>query len=268
MMATANGKGFACLFIPLIALLLLSPIVAFVPEACLSSLPRRQRRLYKTRSSSSSSSAASSSSGNNIRFLGRGSHAIVRPGVVLIAPQHEYHHFYRKAAIFIHAMGQTDDDDDDDEYVIRGLIVDHPTPFTLQEMMMSSQSSPLQTSPLGQQLLWRGGDRGGDGVVLLHSREELGQSPIGMSGLYQGGWEAAMEAATVENADDFKAFFNYCEFTEAELENMLQSDEDGDAWASVEVDPSFVLNPDWDRGDAWARLRNHVAQILDSNREK
>jgi len=30
---------------------------------------------------------------NNIRFLGRGDRAVVRPGVVLVAPQHEYNHF-------------------------------------------------------------------------------------------------------------------------------------------------------------------------------
>ena len=214
--------------------------------------PSAKKRLYQ------STPLSASSNNDSIRFLGRGTHAIVRPGVVLIAPQHEYHHYYRQAAIFIHAMGQ----DDDDVYVIRGLIVDHPTPFTLQEMI--NESSALQTSPLGQQVLWRGGDKGGDGVVLLHNRPELGQSPIGVSGLYQGGWDAAMEAATEDSVDDFKVFFNYCEFTEAELENMLESDEDGDAWASVEVDPSFVLDPNWGRGDAWARLRNSVAQIIDN----
>ena len=60
-----------------------------------------------------------SSSDNNepiIRFMGRGSNAIVRPGVTLIAPGHEYNHFLMKSAVFIYAVGLNDYD----EMVARG----------------------------------------------------------------------------------------------------------------------------------------------------
>jgi putative AlgH/UPF0301 family transcriptional regulator len=194
---------------------------------------------------------------SDIRFLGHGEHAIVRPGVVLVAPSHEYHHFYRKAAIFVHGMGE----DPHGDYVVRGLIIDHPTPFTLKEMILD-QDKINRSNSMGDSLLWRGGDKGGDGVILLHNRIELGQPQIGLSGLYQGGWDAALAAADRKDDSSFKIFFNYCEFTEQELENMLQSnDDDGDGWSSVEVDPSFVLDDTWDRGDAWARLRNSIAQV-------
>jgi hypothetical protein len=91
----------------------------------------------------------------------------------------------------------------------------------------------------------------------------LGQSPIGFSGVYQGGWDAALEACATGDADvdDFKIFFNFCQFNEPEMEDLLKSNEDGDCWASVEVDAEVVLNPDWERGDAWKRLRNAVAQM-------
>ena len=76
-----------------------------------------------------------------MRFLGKGDRAIVRTGCVLVAPVHEYHHYYRKAAIFIHAMGE--DDDKGGVYVVRGVILDHPTPFTVGEMIMNANKDAL-----------------------------------------------------------------------------------------------------------------------------
>jgi hypothetical protein len=70
--------------------------------------------------------------------------------------------------------------------------------------------------------------------------ESLGQSAIGLSGVYQGGWDAALEACASGEADvdDFKIFFNFCQFIEPE--DLLKSNEDGDCWASVEVDAEVV----------------------------
>ena len=199
----------------------------------------------------------------DIRFLGRGENAIVRPGCVLVAPKHEFHHYYRRSAIFIHAMGEATDGSGD--YVIRGLILDHPTPFTLKEMM--DHQPTVVENPLGENFLFRGGDKGGDGVILLHPHSDFGRPQIGMSGIYEGGWKEALEMCkTVSSSDNtvtenFKAFFNYCEFTENELEDLLDSVEDGDAWVSLEVPVDFCLNPDFDRGDAWSLLRNAVQQM-------
>lgn len=193
---------------------------------------------------------------DGVRFLGQGPNAIVREGVVLIAPQHEYHHYYRRSSIFVYGIG----DDDEGVCVIRGVIVDHPTPFTLHEMIPTKFNND---HPLGQSLLFRGGDKGGDGVVLLHNQAKFGTPPIGTSGVYQGGWDMAMAAIEAKEADvtDFKAFFNYCEFTEEELEELLESQEDGDGWASVEVGSDIILSDAWDRGDCWKRLRNAITQI-------
>lgn len=215
----------------------------------------------------------SSDSENNVegdggvkRFLGKGERAIVRPGVVLVAPSNEFHHFYRKAAIFIYAMGEIDNFDETDtsgDYIIRGVIVDHPTVFTLSEMMEHQES--VANNPLGGNLLFRGGDRGGDGVILLHSRSELAHSAIGESGIFQGGWKASLHACANGDAkvEEFKAFFNYCEFTERELEKMLaEGDDEGDAWMSLEVEPEIILDSTWDRGEAWTRLRNAIKQRM------
>jgi len=49
------------------------------------------------------------------------------------------------------------------------------------------------------------------------------------------------------------------EFLEKELEDMLEiTHEDGDCWASVEVPPEIILDSDYGKGDAWARLRNAI----------
>jgi Uncharacterized ACR, COG1678 len=199
-----------------------------------------------------------SAKASGVRFLGRGERAIVRPGVVLVAPSNEFHHYYRQAAIFIHAMGE----DEFGVFVVRGVIIDHPTPFTLAEMM--PESSNIQINPLGNNFLFRGGDKGGDGVVLLHNKEHLGQSVIGLSGVYQGGWEEVLTACAAGEADvnDFKLFFNYCEFTEVEIEDLLKSNEDGDCWASVEVATEMILDGDWDRGDCWRKLRNAISPSI------
>ena len=84
----------------------------------------------------------------NIRFLGMGPHAIIRPGIVLIAPPNEYHHFYRQSAIFVYAMGE--DESYNNTHVIRGVIIDHPTPFTVSEMIDTNTVNLLQPpTPLG-----------------------------------------------------------------------------------------------------------------------
>lgn len=220
-------------------------------------------------SSGSTPSSADGHSKLDVKLLGRGKEAIVRPGVVLVAPPDEFHHFLRNSAVFIYAMGE----DEDDNYVIRGVIIDHPTPFTMHEMMPEGQAA-LDGQPEAegqppvpdflQNLLYRGGELG-NAVFMLHSdqrlSEEADQEAIGSSGIYQGGLEHAQANNYDINPDRCKFFFSFMEFTEAELDEMLENREDESTqWVSVEVPPDFVLNSQWERGEAWARLRNAVRE--------
>ena len=203
---------------------------------------------------------------SNIRFLGRGDRAIVREGCCLVAPNHEYNHFLMRSVVFIHAIGT----DEYGETVARGVIIDHPTAFTMGEMGGGSVSGILADN-----VLYQGGDNGNDSAMILHS---VGQSidasslqddsssnfegptidiacgeQIGMSGIYEGGVQDAMDLVdqAIVEAGQFKFFFNYVQFTDRELEGMLSaSDSDGDAWCSLEVPSSFVLKDYGDRGDA------------------
>ena len=46
-----------------------------------------------------------------------------------------------------------------------------------------------------------------------------------------------------------------------EIEGMLaEEDSAGDAWASVEVPSSFILDSDYARGEAWTYLRSQLRE--------
>lgn len=193
-----------------------------------------------------------------IRFLGKGDRAIVREGVVMVAPNHEYNHFLMRSAVFIYAMGLNEYD----EHVTRGVIIDHPTAFTMGEMGGGNVYGTLAHT-----ILYQGGDCGNDSAMLLHTcgDEGIGNGDmIGTSGIYEGGVHDAMDLIDEGKADseNFKFFFNYVEFSDSELEGMLAaSDSDGDAWASLEVPVGIILDKDFGRGDAWSYLRNQIKQM-------
>jgi len=161
-----------------------------------------------------------------------------------------------KSAIFIHAIGI----DEYGQHVTRGVIIDYPTAFTMGEMSAGSVVGSLAGN-----ILFRGGDMGGDKAMMLHSAgEPVSSKSIGTSGVYEGGLEmaiAAIEEGIVE-ADQFKFFFNRVEFTDGELESLLnEMDSEGDAWTSVEVPPSLILNGDLNKAEAWMSLRNQLKEI-------
>jgi hypothetical protein len=217
--------------------------------------PPNRRRIASSTTRSFSHHDDSNHSG--LHFLGSGKDAIVRIGAVLVAPAYEFHHYYRKSAIYIYDMSLEGED-----YIIRGLLLDHPTPFTVNEMSNDSVGESL----LADNFLFRGGDKGGDGMILLHNHSEIMGATQITKDIYQGGWDAALAAQNV-NSEDFKVFFNHVEFTEQEIENMLEQSEDGDSWKALEVSPDVVLNQHYDRGGAWAKLRNYVAQYKLQNKD-
>jgi hypothetical protein len=174
-----------------------------------------------------------------VRFLGLDPNVIVRPGCVLVAPKHEFHHFYRQSAIFIHAIGEDETlgSHIDRDYFIRGVILDYPTPFTLAEMM--DQNTQIKTSSLGENVLFRGGDKGAEGVILLHNQPNLllqqqqdianVMNQVGDSGVFQGGWEAALKACDGNISGKVNGLFQLM---------------------GIFGRPEFVLDQDWDKGDA------------------
>jgi len=163
-----------------------------------------------------------------------------------------------RSAVFVYAIGT----DERENVIIRGVVLDHPTAFTIGEM------SPNVMGGLSENLLFRGGYDGSDSAMMLHSAggsdgPVKSDSMIGTSGIYEGGIVSCMEAvdAGVIDAGQCKFFFNYMQFTEKELGNMFAGTEDGDEWVSVEVPPEFVLDSDYERGQLWSKLRNNIREI-------
>jgi len=203
----------------------------------------------------------------SVRFLGKGDRAVVRPGVVLVAPVHEYNHYLMRSAVFVHGIGV----DDEGQHVTRGVIIDQPTAFSMGEMGGGSVYGLL-----AQNILFQGGDVGNDSAMLLHSCGSLTETEeetssriecgdmIGTSGIYEGGLQEAMDLADdgLLDPEKFKFFFNYVEFTDKELQLMLDAtDSEGDAWFSVEVSPGFILGSEYSRGEAWKYLRRQLKKI-------
>jgi hypothetical protein len=195
---------------------------------------------------------------SKIRYLGSGDDAIIRPGVVLVAPSHEYDHFLMRSAVFIYAIGLNEQGNS----IARGVVLDHPTAFTIGEM------SPNVMGGLSENRLFRGGYDGSDTAMLLHSAGGTDgpvktDSMIGSSGIFEGGIVSAMESADAGliETNRCKFFFNYMQFTEKELDNMFAGIEDGDAWVSLEIPADYVLNSDYERGQLWSKLRNSIREI-------
>jgi len=209
------------------------------------------------------------------QYLGTGPNAIVREGCVLVAPVHEYHHLLMRATLFVYAIGLNEEIN---ENVARAVIIDHPTAFTVGEMVdLGSFENCDSANDIEQNTMFRGGDMGKDIVMMLHSFD--GHYPnksdmIGTSGVYEGGLAAIMKLARdgkIANPDQqVKFFFNYMEFTESQLDHMFDvtssenvdnKSTDLDSWMSLEVEASFILNGHYDRGGAWSRLRNAVRDM-------
>jgi hypothetical protein len=191
---------------------------------------------------------------DSFEFLGKGSSALVEPGIVLVAPSHEYNHFLMRSTVFIYDQGLNEFD----EMVTRGVIIDHPTAFTMNEMGVDNLGN------LGENILWRGGDAGNDTVMFLHCHRIENSSPmnkIGCSGIYEGGLQEVKQRINSGelDSDGCKFFFNFIEFREKELQSiMTETDSDGDAWAVMKVPKEFITNGEYARGDAWSYLRNHM----------
>jgi len=201
------------------------------------------------------SDSSTNEDSGKIKFLGSGEDAMIRPGVVLVAPNHEYDHFLRRSAVFVYAIGV----DEDENTIIRGVVLDHPTAFSIGEM------SPNVVGTLSENVFFRGGYDGNDSAMMLHSAggpsgPVKSEIMIGSSGIFEGGIASAMESADAGeiNPTQCKFFFSHMQFTEKELENMFAGAEDEDEWVSLEIPPEYVLNSEYERGQLWSKLRNKI----------
>jgi len=199
-------------------------------------------------------------------FLGVGPSSPLREGTLLVSPSDEYDHFLMHSVLFVFEIGY---DEVYDKTLVRAVIVDHPTAFTVGEMLDSAGGGGASLGGLTNNPLYRGGDNGGNAVILLHSVPGLdGSVSIDDNGkaslLHTGGISAAaiaVDDSTVD-ASRFKFFFNYVEIPIGEIQGMLDAplgegdDEAADGWMVLgDVPPEIVLDGSYGRGQAWRKLR-------------
>jgi len=170
----------------------------------------------------------------------------VSSGCLLIAPEHEYNHFLMEQVVLMY---------DEQAGTSRGVILERPTAFTMDEMVPGFDE-------FDSNLMFTGGEDGGKSVVMIHAEGDLeGARPIG-SGLFVGGVAAAREAIArgANQATDFKFFFNHVAWTDRDIEGML----DGGGWRAVRVPEESLA--DIALQNAETGLWNALSRSLDKGR--
>lgn len=138
-------------------------------------------------------------------------------GCILVAPEHEYNHFLMEQAVLIYEYQETADGRVD----AKGVILERPTAYSVNEMVPGFDE-------FSENVMFMGGEDGGNSVVMIHNHGELeGSRDIG-SGLFIGGVDsarAALEKAAVGESRckplDFKFFFDHVRLSGKDLEGML-----------------------------------------------
>jgi len=230
--------------------------------------------VYLLKSTPSSTMLRSSS--NPITFLGKSSNNPLQPGTIITSPLYESSHWLKKCSIFLYSITKHY------EFVLKGVILDYPTAFTIGEM---SNSIP---GVLSGNILLNGGDVGSDKVIVLHPYDTKyimqdnklydndstvckGSYRIGDSNIYMGGLHDLTILAEKKLIDSEKCqfVFNYVEFTEKQVKEIIMKEVKGDddGWMSFNVrDVNLVLKQDLKRGDIWKKLRSWYKQNVENGR--
>lgn len=205
----------------------------------------------------------------NVESIQRLGADAVGTGCLLIAPKHEYNHFLMEQVVLLYEA---------DENGYRGVILERPTAFTVDEMVPGLDS-------FEENYLFTGGEDGGRTVIMVHPHGEplrddstkkknndlapdqsvkfktvIGDAkPIG-SGLFVGGVEEAKKAVGkgLLPAEDFKFFFNHVRLSQPELNAML----DDGGWRAIRLHdgeaPKCVLTNG--NSDLWRILRRRLGE--------
>ena len=189
----------------------------------------------------------------------------VGTGCLLIAPKHEYNHFLMEQVVLLY---------ESDETGYRGVILERPTAFTVDEMVPGMDDFNVN-------YLFTGGEDGGRTVIMVHPHGEdvdgevaeaedeqvkygttIENSRALGSGLFVGGVEEAKAAVTqgLLPAEDFKFFFNHVRLSPLEVGAMIE----GGGWRAVRLPntetPKLVLR----NGDfgLWRTLRKRLGEAV------
>lgn len=164
----------------------------------------------------------------------------LQPGSVIMAEPGSFDHYFLESLVLII--------EHDAATGTRGVLLNHETPWEIDEMVPGSNVGPFSANPL-----FLGGDAGKDTMLMIHGEGELpGAKHVG-KGVYLGGVTNAIRA--VEEgalpADRFKFFFKTVEW----LPNQLQSAVDGGLFQPIELSPGWLFGQSGQRS-MWGEVRD------------
>lgn len=163
----------------------------------------------------------------------------LEPGCVLVAGSDTYGHMTFKAVALVYEHGEGQP--------TRAVCVDKGLDFTIGEM------SGGDLGRLADNRLFRGGDEGGSVAIMVHSHDISGARPLGDTGLFVGGFAAALDLVDRRAAEpkEFKFFFNHLGWPEGALEEQVQKG----LWKLVKLPNDVVLETKRMRDmELWGRV--------------
>ena len=163
-------------------------------------------------------------------------------GSVLLTEPGSFDHYFLESIVLLI--------EHDENLGSRGVLLNHETPWLVDEMSPGSFSGTFEANPL-----FLGGDAGKDTMLMIHGEPELpGARPIGR-GCYVGGVASAVRAVE-EGAlppDRFKFFFKTVEW----LPNQLQMQVDAGLFKCVELSPAWLFGQNGQRS-MWGEVRDKM----------
>ncbi|CAM9128109.1 unnamed protein product [Laminaria digitata] len=244
---------------------LLRPAAGFCTNAGLRRVEPFSNRLQDTRVSAATTAAIArdtrhgSSRPRSNRGLERGVgelHAAfeveqvqsLEPGCVLVAGPDTYGHMTFKAVALVYEHGEGQP--------TRAVCVDKGLDFTIGEM------SGGDLGRLADNRLFRGGDEGGSVAIMVHSHDISGARALGDTGLFVGGFAAALDLVDRRAAEpkEFKFFFNHLAWPEGALEEQVQKG----LWKLVKLPSDVVLETKRMRDmELWGRVEFALKKKLE-----
>lgn len=164
---------------------------------------------------------------------------VLVPGIVLVAAPDNFDHYFCESLVLLL--------DHDGERGSRGVLLNHETPWSVTEMNDA-------LTPFDHNLVFLGGDRGADTMLMLHADASLpGAAPVGAGGLHRGGLSAASARVAAGSAapSAFKFFYKVSEW----LPGMLDREVADGLWTTVELPLAQLLHPKGPKS-MWQRVRD------------
>eukprot|EP00904_Undaria_pinnatifida_P001279 jgi/Undpi1/11151/HiC_scaffold_30.g13449.m1 len=163
----------------------------------------------------------------------------LEPGCVLVAGPDTYGHMTFKAVALVYEHGEGQP--------TRAVCIDKGLDFTIGEM------SGGDLGRLTDNRLFRGGDEGGSVAIMVHSHDISGARALGDTGLFVGGFAAALDLVDRRAAEpkEFKFFFNHLAWPDGALEEQVKKG----LWKLVKLPNDVVLETKRMRDmELWGRV--------------